>query len=69
MAQEFSDGVVDISFPFKWPSGPFGERLMPEEILEWLSDKDPRWGIINGKRVGVYLRGDDALAFRLRFGL
>ena len=69
MTKDFGDGQVYFDFSNKWASGPYGERIMPYDIAEWLSDKDAKWGTINGKRVGVFLNGEDASAFRLRFGL
>jgi hypothetical protein len=45
---------------------------IPYEVQEWLFSTvgtDIEWGIRDGRRVGVFLEDQDAIAFKLKFNI
>jgi hypothetical protein len=46
------------------------EFIIPEKLREWLETIDGKeWAMFEDKIGGVYLRGEDAVAFRLKFDI
>lgn len=63
--RQFTDGTIYVTFD----KGAFGEHYIPLDIEEWVRDNTkPNFGYINGKRSGMFLDGEDAVAFKLKFG-
>lgn len=59
---------IYVGFPAAVGSAPG----VPYEVQKWLFDTvgtDIEWGIVDGQRIGVFLTGQDAIAFKLRFGI
>jgi hypothetical protein len=61
----FGDDTLYVSFPndghITW---------VPPDVNEWLTEnKIDDWGTLKDNRVGVFLSGEDAVAFRLKFRL
>lgn len=64
----FGDDTMYVSFPANPRHD--GSYLIPPEVNEWLRVHNiDDWGIVKGIKSGVFLSGEDAVAFRLRFSV
>lgn len=64
----FGDGTLYVSFPMspRWPH----KRCAPPEVDEWLTEHNiDEWGMVKESKMGVFLSGEDAVAFKLKFRL
>jgi len=54
-----------------FPTNPNTDNyLIPPEVDQWLREnKIDDWGRVMDKRSGVFLSGEDAVAFKLKFRL
>jgi hypothetical protein len=63
----FGDDTLYVSFPSDSKTNNY---LIPPEIDKWLREhKIDDWGRIKDVRAGVFLSGEDAVAFKLKFRL
>lgn len=63
--RKFKEGTTFVSFP----TNSYGSPVISEEINHWIAQHSPHitWATVNGKRVGILLSDEDAVAFRLRW--
>lgn len=64
----FGDDTLYVSFlPNPRQDGSY---IIPPEIDQWLTEhKIDDWGIVKDVKAGVFLSGQDAVAFKLKFRL
>jgi hypothetical protein len=48
-----------------------GNRMPDNNVHQWIFENipEPKWGFVNSETVGIFLSHEDAVAFRLVFGL
>lgn len=70
IVKNMGNGNIYIGFPMNLIN-PHGDSKFPPGVKEWLKENEipMRPGVLKGKQVGIFLNGQDAIAFRLRFGL
>lgn len=64
---EVNPQKIYVAFPNAQPYS-----AVPYDVQQWLLGtvgNDIEWGIVNGRRVGVFLLGQDAIAFKLKFNI
>jgi hypothetical protein len=64
----FGDDTIYVAFPPN-PYSTGGYRV-PPDVDTWLTEnKIDDWGVVNDIKAGVFMTGEDAVAFRLKFSL
>lgn len=64
---EIAKDYIYIAFPVR-----LGEMMVdrvPPEIRKWADDtlENPRWGIVQDVKVGLFLSNEDVTLFKLKF--
>lgn len=67
--RNFGEGTIYVTFP-KHPNFVL-RAIIPADVEAWMKEYSisPNFGFIQGVKSGMFLEGQDAVAFRLRFGL
>jgi len=70
IVKNMGNGDIYIGFPMNL-TNPHSDSIFPPGVKEWLKEnKIPmRPGVLKGRQVGIFLNGQDAIAFKLRFSL
>ena len=58
-------GDIYVAFPYNGITS-----KIDKDMEQWLTDNTTgEWGTVNGAMLGIYLCKEDALAFRLKYGI
>ena len=69
---DYTQEYVLIEFTHIKERHTYAERLLIEHAyIKWMKENniDSDWAIVSGRRIGVYMNTQDALVFKLTFGL
>jgi hypothetical protein len=67
--KNMGDGSIYVGFPVY--SDSYSDAEYPPGVKEWLMEQSIpiRPGVLKGRQTGIFLDGQDAMAFKLKFGL
>ena len=66
--REMGNGSIYIMFPIDITDR--RRYIIPDELKEWLKQIPKKdWGYLKDVRSGIFLDGEDAIAFKLKFDI
>jgi hypothetical protein len=66
--REMGDGSIYVCFPVDLSDS--RRYCIPKDLKEWLKRVPMKdWGYLNNVRSGVFLMGEDSIAFKLTFDI